>query len=510
MKIFTSFFINFAAHKNIDMKRIISICMVLWCTAAAAQLKPEAVQAQTLIESIAADPTLENAVVGICVTAGDGRTLVDINAKTMMLPASNMKLISTGAAIHKLGPDYRFETAIGHDGVIEDGVLKGNLYIIGGGDPTLGSKDSIAVSLEKVFAQWEGIMREAGIRKIDGRIIGDGRSFEGMMEEPTWLWNDIGTYYGSGTSGLMFYENMQSFTAAAGDSVGAPVRISPSYPETPWMEFRYNCTTGENGTGDRLYMYTSDLAPVAEIRGTFGLDRGKKRVDCSNKFPEYTCAYYFKNYLKKKGIDCTEGAGDFKLDPDWETHGELRMIGKTFSPTLDRIIFETNHASNNLYAETVLRGLSREMTGSASYDSAYVALEDVFKELEVALKGADIQDGSGLSRQNYVSADFFCRFLEGMMSSPHFEAYAASLPSPGGNGTLSYNMKSYPTSVRERILVKSGSMNGVRCYSGYIIPTDGCKDDCIIFSILVNNCTAPTWKLRPLLDKIMGTLAGLN
>jgi D-alanyl-D-alanine carboxypeptidase/D-alanyl-D-alanine-endopeptidase (penicillin-binding protein 4) len=257
-------------------------------------------------------------------------------------------------------------------------------------------------------------------------------------------------------------------------------------------------------------MYTSDLAPVAEIRGTFGLDRGKKRVDCSNKFPEYTCAYYFMNHLKKKGIECTEGAGDFKLDPDWETHGDISILGKTYSPTLDRIIFETNHASNNLYAETVLRGLSREMTASASYDSAYVALENVFKELKVALKGADIQDGSGLSRQNYVSAEFFCRFLEGMMSSPHFEAYAASLPSPGGNGTLNYNMKSYPASVRERILVKSGSMNGVRCYSGYIIPTDGCKDDCIIFSIMVNNCTAPTWKLRPLLDKIMGTLAGLN
>ena len=510
MKIFTSFFINFAAHKNTDMKRILYICMALWCTAAAAQLKPEADQAQNLIESIAADPSLENAVVGICAMTGEGRKIVDINAKTMMLPASNIKMISTGAAIHKLGPDYRFETAIGHDGVIEDGVLKGNLYIIGGGDPTLGSKDSIAVNLDKVFAQWEGMMREAGIRKIEGRVIGDGRSFEGMMEEPTWLWNDIGTYYGTGTSGLMFYENMQSFTAEAGNSVGAPVKISPSYPHAPWMEFRYSCTTGENGTGDCLYMYTSDLAPVAEIRGTFGLDRGKKRVDCSNKFPEYTCAFYFTNYLKKKGIECTGGAGDFKLETGWETNGEVTVIGKTFSPSLDRIIFETNHASNNLYAETLLRGLSREMTGSASYDSAYVALEDVFKELKVDLKGADIQDGSGLSRQNYVSADFFCRFLEGMMSSPHFEAYAASLPSPGGNGTLSYNMKSYPASVRERILVKSGSMNGVRCYSGYIIPTDGCKDECIIFSILVNNCTAPTWKLRPLLDKIMGTLAGMN
>lgn len=75
---------------------------------------------------------------------------------------------------------------------------------------------------------------------------------------------------------------------------------------------------------------------------------------------------------------------------------------------------------------------------------------------------------------------------------------------------MSYNMKKYPESVKERILVKSGSMNGVRCYSGYIVPTEGCRDECIIFSILVNNCTSPTWKVRPLLDKMMGVLAELN
>ena len=491
------------------MKRIISLYMLLWCSAAFAQLRPEAELAQAVIDSITADQALERAVVGIYAMTGNRRTLVDINGDKMLVPASNMKLISTGAALHKLGPEYRFETAIGHDGTIEDGVLKGNLYIIGGGDPTLGSKDSIAVNLETVFGQWEALVREAGIRKIEGKVIGDGRAFEGMMEEPTWLWNDIGTYYGAGTSGLMFYENMQSFSVAAGEKVGTPVKISPSYPLAPWMEFRYSCATGENGTGDQLYMYTSDLAPVAEIRGTYGLDRGKKRLDCSNKYPEYTCAHYFMNHLRKKGIQ-SEGAADFKLDTDWQVNGEIHVLGKTYSPTLDRIAFETNHASNNLYAETLLRGLSKELTGSATYDSAHIALGEVMKELEVDMKGADIQDGSGLSRQNYVSAEFFCRFLEGMMSSPNFEAYAASLPSPGKPGTLSYNMKSYPESVRDRILVKSGSMNGVRCYSGYVIPTEGCKDDCIIFSILVNNCTAPTWQLRPLLDKIMGVLAGLN
>jgi D-alanyl-D-alanine carboxypeptidase/D-alanyl-D-alanine-endopeptidase (penicillin-binding protein 4) len=434
---------------------------------------------------------------------------VDINAETMLVPASNMKLISTGIALHKLGADYRFETAIGHDGTIEDGVLKGNLYIIGGGDPTLGSKDSIAVSLEKVFGQWESMVRQSGIRKIEGRIIGDGRAFDGMMEEPTWLWNDIGTYYGAGTTGLMFYENMQSFSVAAGDRIGDPVKISPSYPQAPWMEFRYNCTTGENGTGDLLYMYTSDLAPVAEIRGTYGLDRGKKRLDCSNKFPEYTCAHYFMNHLKKKGIQ-SGGAGDFRLDTAWEQHGEIHILGKTYSPTLARIAFETNHASNNLYAETLLRQLGKGKTGSACYDSSYVALNDVLAGMKLDMKSIEIADGSGLSRKNIVSAEFMCRFLEAMMHSPCFEEYAGTLPSPGSHGTLAGNMSKSPAEVKERIKVKSGSMSGVRCYSGYVIPTEGSKDDTIIFSIMVNNCTSPSWKVRQLLDKIMAAFAAAN
>jgi D-alanyl-D-alanine carboxypeptidase/D-alanyl-D-alanine-endopeptidase (penicillin-binding protein 4) len=97
-----------------------------------------------------------------------------------------------------------------------------------------------------------------------------------------------------------------------------------------------------------------------------------------------------------------------------------------------------------------------------------------------------------------------------MMSSPYFEDYIYSIPSPGSNGTLAGNMKNSPAEMKSRIKVKSGSMEGVRCYSGYIIPTEGCKDDTIVFSIMVNNCTAPTWKVRQLLDKIMATLAASN
>lgn len=478
--------------------------------------------------NLVADDAFRQAYVGIKVMTGGGDILASVNDDKMLIPASNMKLISTGAALTALGSQYMFTTDIAYDGNISDGTLHGNLYIVGGGDPTLGSKDSIATPLTATFEQWEQAIRAAGISKIEGRIIGDGRWLEGAAEDPTWQWGDLGTYYGTGLSGLTFYENMMSFSVSPGNRVGAPVDIKPHYPSCSWMTFHYNCTTGEKGTGDKLYMYTSSFAPTAEIRGTYGLDRGTKRVDCSNKFPEYTCAVYFKNYLTHKGITCTGGAADFKLHCEWinaeapfERVGadgdSLKVIGSFNSPSLSRIAYETNHDSNNLYAETLFRALGKELKSSSCCDSSLVAMKAVLKKMHLSTSsGLHVQDGSGLSRQNLISADFFCRFLGAMMDATCFEDFLWSLPFPGGDGTLSYNMKSYPEHVRTRIRAKSGSMNGVRCYSGYILPADyvhgtpitqDIKDRTIIFSVMTNNCTSPNWKVRQMLDRFMGELA---
>lgn len=505
------------------MRRFLSIICLFLSVVAFGQISQE-------VKIISDDPTFEQAVVGICVMDRDGKILGEVNSGKMLLPASNMKLFSTGAALHTLGSDFCFETKLAYDGTVEDGVLKGNLHIIGGGDPTLGSKDSIAVQIEKTFAAWAKMIKDAGIHKIEGRIIGDGRYFEGAAEEPTWLWNDIGTYYGAGVTGLMFYENMQSFSVSAGKAVGEPVNIRPSYPDCPWMDFRYACSTGKAGTGDQLYMYTSDLAPVAEIRGTFGVDRAAKRVDCANKFPEYTCAKYFEDYLKKKGVTCEGGAADYRLVTDWtglagsdKGNDALTIIGSTLSPTLDRIVFETNHASNNVFAETLFRTLGKNITGSACYDSSYVAMTKVLAQLGVKdTKAMKIQDGSGLSRQNLISPEALCRFLCAMGYSPAFNDFLESLPSPGFTGTLEYNMKGQPAELRQRIKVKSGSMSGVRCYSGYILPSvtagetsvengsSNMPEGTLIISIMTNNCTSPNWKVRPMLDRLMIALAKYN
>ena len=506
------------------------IALTIYCAVSYAQTDI----LQQKAEMLATDPVFAHASVGIQIMKGNGDYLASLNEEKMLVPASNMKLISTGAALYALGHDYKFHTSICHDGTIEDGILHGNLYIVGEGDPTLGSKDSIATDLNAIFACWEKVVQNAGIKVIEGCIVGDGRWLEGMSEDPTWLYEDLGTYYGSGVTGLMFYENMQSFSVSPGTAVGEPVKISVHYPSCSWMNYRYDCSTGAAGTGDKLYLYTTDLAPVGVVRGTFGVDRGTKRVDFSNKFPEYTCAVYFKNYLEKKSIKCIGGAADFKLRNEWykdtdkrEKRGAdgqwLKELENTASPDLGRIVYETNHASNNLYAETIFRTLGKEVCYSSCYDSSYVALNNIFRRMNLG-GGIKVQDGSGLSRQNYVSADFMCRFLGAMMDSECFEEFLWSLPYPGGDGTLNYNLKGQPESLRKRIRVKSGSMNGVRCYSGYVIPTElaaqldankgripeisqEVKDQIIIFSILTNNCTSPQWKVRQMLDRFMADLA---
>ncbi|MBO5418797.1 MAG: D-alanyl-D-alanine carboxypeptidase/D-alanyl-D-alanine-endopeptidase [Bacteroidales bacterium] len=473
------------------------------------------------IKEAASASTFKDAVLSLCIMGMDGDKKLGINETKMLVPASNMKLISTGTALHELGPEFRFRTDIQYDGEISEGTLHGNLYIKGGADPTLGSKDTIATDLEITFLQWKKFLDDSGIQRIEGSVVGDGSWLDGMSEEQTWMWNDIGTYYGSGVTGLMFYENMQSFIAKPGLAEGDPVDIRPSYPDAPWMEFRYTCTTGKPKTGDRLYMFTSDLAPVAEIRGTLGIDRGTKRVDCSNKFPEYTCAHYFVEWLSRKGITCSEGAADYKLGKDRRKPDDSSRItaGSTFSPSLSRIAYTTNHASNNLYAETLLRTLGKELRSHSSYDSSYVAVNDVLCRLMSGnCTGIRIQDGSGLSRQNLVSAEFFCRFLNAMAGSPNFCCFLESLPRPGGNGTLHYNMSRVSSDIKSRIRVKSGSMNGIRCYSGYIMPSGQCDgwsvktapEGTLVFSIMVNNCTAPDWEVRRKLDKIMELAASLN
>ena len=454
---------------------------------------------------------LEPASAAILAVKMSGDTVACSGSRKMLLPASTMKALTTGLALHSLGPDYRFETRLGYSGEIDRGVLHGDLYIIGGADPTLGSRNPVAEPVETVFRKWKSFLDEAGIRSIDGHIVGDSRFFDSTAEIDSWQWNDIGTYYGTGTSGLSFNENMQNINVTPGSAPGKPLKISIGYPDLPWMRYTFSCTTGEAGTGNTLYLFTSPFSTEGEMRGSFAIDRKTKTEQVSNKFPAYTCAWHFSRYLSGCGISCSGGAADlgrvFGLAPGRAVvQDSLTIIGTTYSPELSSIASETNHESNNMFAETLFKTIGREYCGEGTYDAALKASEGLLKELGAGTEGLHQADGSGLSRQDSFSPEFMCGFLAAMMDSPSFSCFAESLPQPG-KGTLSFLMGKYPPESKSRIRMKSGSMTGVRCYCGYIIPTEGSRDETIVFTVMVNNYFGSPRRLQTFLEKLVYLLS---
>ena len=484
-------------------------------------LSVQAQSPQRIADRLDARQPLHSAAWGMLAVNGRGDTLAAIRPDAKLTPASNMKLITTGTALHKLGADFRFETEIGYTGTIADGTLDGDVYILGGADPTLAADDSIAVETGKVFAQWKWMLVKAGVKRIRGRIIGDGRLIDGHLEDTSWGFDDMGTYYGTGGNGLAFYENTLDVAVKAGAAPGDPVIAAPVYPKTPWMLFSWHALTGPAGSGNSLFLFTTDLAPFAELRGTFAADRKPKVENCSNKYAALTCAYYFAEYLRTTGMP-VEGYADIdrhgRVRERFDVAGEpavpreaVRVLGKTYSPTLDKIARETNHRSDNFYAETLLRMVSLRTVGSAWTDSCIVAESAVLGELGVPPDaGLRIQDGSGLSRMNFVSPGYMVRYLRAMRKSPAFDAFLQSLPRPGANGTLRYVMPNAPEEKRARICMKSGSMTGVLSYSGYILPSNPASDDVITFSVFTNNSEAPVSEVRNCIMQILSALADKN
>ena len=329
---------------------------------------------------------------------------------------------------------------------------------------------------------------------------------EGHLEHPSWEYDDMGTYYGTGGNGLCFYENaidMQVTATREGERIG----LTQVYPETPWLHVTNFGLTGPAGSGNSLYLYTTDLAPYAEMRGVFGVDRQPKIESTSNKYGDLTCAYYFWKNLLATGWEITGGyarvdRSGYIQGPDFvetDRAGTPTEIGYTESPRLAQIARMTNERSDNFYAESMLRYMGEKATGVAEYDSCLVAESVVLRDLGLDMDQINLADGSGLSAKNWVTPEWMVSYLEAMQKSPSFDAFLASLPKPG-EGTLS--MIRLPGC--ERVRMKSGSLSGTLCYSGYILDEEG--KPAVTFSILTNSSLASTSQVRAVLMQMVRRL----
>ena len=458
------------------------------------------------IESQISNGPLKGAVVGVRAVE-NGKTVVAYNASTRMVPASNMKLVTTGAALRAFGPEYRFKTEIGYTGSIDkDGTLNGDVYIIGGGDPTIGAADTTAFKADALFWKWKTILSSAGIKRINGNIIGDGSAWEGGLEHPGCEYADTWTYYGTGSSALCFYENTIDLQVSAGAEPGAPVNMTQTYPDTPWLHLENQAVTGPAGTGNSLYLQTSDRDKDAILTGTFAVDRRPKREQASNKYGALTCAHQFYRNLKATGWEVTgtygtpDQAGGDGRGGDGKVGEGVVKIGHTESPALAQICRRTNYESDNFYAESLLRAMGEAATGIAVYDSCLVAINEVLEDIVPGTANGIVQkDGSGLSRANAVTPEWMAGYLAAMSGN---KAFVESIPRPG-EGTLNTLKNLTPWKFR----LKSGSMGGTLCYSGYVLDEAG--NPRISFAIFTNNAAAKASEVRPALESLI-QLIGKN
>lgn len=509
----------------------------------------------------------EGANVGICIRTTSGKTLKEVNADRNFIPASNLKAVTAALALQKLGTDFRFTTAVAYSGQIDGkGVLRGDLYIVGGGDPTLGSDSPIAVPRDSLFADWERAVRNAGIRRIEGRIVGDSRAMPCRMRG-SWMYEDLGTYYGASCSGLMFNRNRLEMTLRPGEREGAAVRLPDGegpdrrrqvfIPEDyPWMRIENCCTTGAKGSGDQSYLLVSEFAPLGRLVGTYAIDRQTKKLSFNDPFADFTLAYEFAMHLYTSGIpsagvtatsSCHPTASfdarpagmipvpsfGFESFGDFLPAGSLTLITTTQSPKLWSIVRETLRESDNLFAETLLRALALKTLQSSETGSGWspVAFPDADEALEaersllaglgVGVKGIRIDDGSGLSRKTGVSPRFMTEVLLKMQKQDCGNEYVLAFNTPGTDERL---LSGAPVEVRKGLRLKSGSMGGVLCYCGYILPSsdngpaksaanaDKTQDspgrhqqskETLVFSIMINGATQSSAKLRAFIESVL-------
>jgi serine-type D-Ala-D-Ala carboxypeptidase/endopeptidase (penicillin-binding protein 4) len=457
------------------------------------------------IQRLAQDEVMRRGQVGICVMdISSGQVVGSLNGGISLIPASNMKVVSTAAALKILGKDFRYKTELQYDGEIKDSVLYGNVYVKGSGDPTLGSPRMEGVPrMYQVLEDFATQIKALGIKKITGTIVGDGSVFENSTATRTWLWEDIGNYYGAGPSGLNFNENMYNLKFIQEPMIGgtpAIVGTSPQVPDFQW----FNDATAAKEESDDAYIFSHPYAKEGFVSGTIPQGSGTYELVGSLPDPPFFLAYHLREQLFIKGVEVFKPA-----TTQWiiDQNGKTLQIRKTFytvlSPPLEEIMRRANLESNNLYCEAFLRTVALNQKGDGMNDLGTQAIGEFWRSQGIDTEGLFMQDGSGLSPRNGVTPTQLATMLRTIaLDNQWFTPFYNTLPEAGKTGTMKSMFKQYP-SVIGKIRAKSGTITRVRCYSGYATAQDG---HLVAFSVMLNNFTCSQTQIRKPLEAFMAAL----
>ena len=441
-------------------KAVWIICLLIYSSFTNAQ--PIKERLTKAVSRLVADEQMKHAILGISVLQSDkSEVIFEMNAQIGLVPASCQKIITSATAMELLGPQFRYQTILGYKGSIKGGILKGDIQLIGGGDPTLGSWRYETTKDEKLLQQWVESIKQKGITKIEGELT----CFNGKWDNQTlpggWIWDDIGNYYGAGSSALNWRENQYDLVLESGKIVGDKVSIVNTKPRLYGINLMSQLISANKGSGDKAYIYLPPTSQNGFISGTIPMDETAFTISGSFPDPSFQLLATLNAQLVLENLKPEQ----FSVVTDKEMP-VTQTISVINSPSLDSINYWFMKKSINLYGEALLKTMAYEKTGMGSTEKGVELVKKFWKEKGIESSALHIIDGSGLSPQNRVTTDALVKVLDYSRGRSWFNYYYDALP------------------IYNQMKLKSGTIGGAKSFAGYHTSKDGTN---YTVAIIINN-----------------------
>ncbi|MEV0650480.1 D-alanyl-D-alanine carboxypeptidase/D-alanyl-D-alanine-endopeptidase [Phytomonospora sp. NPDC050363] len=468
--------------------------------AAGAETTPDARLAE-ILDGVLGDPRLEGAQSTVQVRdAATGETVYDHGGDHAGIPASTMKLLTSAAAMDILGPEHRFVTDVRTDGSLRHGVLDGDLYLRGTGDPTM------------IDADYDDLARqlaEAGVTAVTGDLVADDTWFDSRRLGLEWAWDDEPYQFAAQVSALNLsafdtdYNTGTVFIEVIPGAEGTTPRVRIDPPSKYVKVSNTAKTVAADGEYD-VWIERRHGSNVIDVSGTIPVGAEPAADLASVWEPTGLVAEIFRTAMKKHGITVLGGTRTGRATPE-----NAEVLAARKSMPLSEMLVPFMKYSLNSHGEVLVKTIGRAVSGEGTWDAGLSAIGDY-----LTAKGLDdgkyvIGDGSGMTRRTYVPTAEILDLLVAVRSEPWFATWEAALPVAGDpdplvGGTLRSRMRGTPAAGN--VHAKTGSMTGVSTLSGYVTDADG---RALVFGVQLNHLVTQE-SVRPIEDMIAVALASYS
>lgn len=426
----------------------------------------------------------------------DGRVIYSRSADTRVMPASALKLVTAAVAAERLGWAYRFETRLETSGPIVDGVLHGDVIVVGSGDPTINAQDLRTAPL---FESWGRSLREAGVTEVAGRLVGDVQAF---VEEPLgagWAWDYLTDTYAAPSGALSYNENLVAVRIRAGDKPGDPASVILA-PVGHGLLVENEITTSAPGGSASVSFERLPASSSLTVKGR--IPAGSPDVVRATTVTDPTMFFLggLRAALVAQGIRVTGESIARGTAADGPSD-ERQLVAIHRSLPLSSIVAQMLKVSQNYYAEMLIKAIGRTASDAGrvgSTASGQRVVREVLEEWKLPVDSLVMYDGSGLSRYNYASARLLTDVLRRMWNDPrHRGPFVAALPVAGHDGTLGSRMTD---ALGRRVQAKTGTIANVRSLAGYGQTANG---DRIVFAMIANHFVAPNAEIDRVMEGVL-------